>query len=80
MTAHCTRWRIALIALTGIQISILLEEIKLILNMRHRNPNAGIVVFWVKLRSISGLVSLSPKTKFNGCKIAQSKEIHAKAL
>ena len=37
------------------------EEIKLILNMRHRNPNAGIVVFWVKLcsrgytRSISGL-------------------------
>ena len=37
------------------------EEIKLILDMRHRNPNAGIVVFWVKLRqqgytrSISGL-------------------------
>ena len=37
------------------------EEIKLILNMRRRNPNAGIVVFWVKLRkrgytrSISGL-------------------------
>ena len=37
------------------------EEIKLILNMRHRNTNAGIVVFWVKLRSrvytrsISGL-------------------------
>ena len=36
-------------------------EIKLILNMRRRNPNAGIVVFWVKLRqrgytrSISGL-------------------------
>ena len=27
------------------------EEIKLILNMRHRNTNAGIVVFWVKLRS-----------------------------
>ena len=62
------------------------EESKLILNMRHRNTNAGIVVFWVKLRSrgytrsISGLVSLSPKTKFNGCKIAQSKEIYAKAL
>jgi len=37
------------------------EEIKLILNMRRRNPNTGIVVFWVKLRqrgytrSISGL-------------------------
>ena len=37
------------------------EEIKLIENMRRRNPNAGIVVFWVKLRgrgytrSISGL-------------------------
>ena len=37
------------------------EEVKLILNMRRRNPNAGIVVFWVKLRqrgytrSISGL-------------------------
>lgn len=37
------------------------DEIKLILNIRRRNPNAGIVVFWVKLRqrgytrSISGL-------------------------
>lgn len=37
------------------------EEIKLIKDMRRRNPNAGIVVFWVKLRqrgytrSISGL-------------------------
>lgn len=37
------------------------EEIKLILNMRRRNPNTGIVVFWIKLRqrgytrSISGL-------------------------
>lgn len=37
------------------------EEIKLIDDMRRRNPNAGIVVFWVKLRqrgytrSISGL-------------------------
>ena len=36
-------------------------EIKLIEDMRRRNPNAGIVVFWVKLRqrgytrSISGL-------------------------
>ena len=37
------------------------EEIRLINNMRRRNPNAGLVVFWVKLRqrgysrSISGL-------------------------
>ena len=37
------------------------DEIKLIRNMRRRNPNTGIVVFWVKLRqrgytrSISGL-------------------------
>ena len=37
------------------------EEIKLILNMRRRNPNTGLVVLWVKLRqrgytrSISGL-------------------------
>ena len=40
------------------------EEIKLIKNMRRRNPNAGLVVFWVKLcqrgytRSISGLYRL----------------------
>ena len=26
------------------------EEIKLIDDMRRRNPNAGLVVFWVKLR------------------------------
>ena len=37
------------------------DEIRLINNMRRRNPNAGLVVFWVKLRqrgysrSISGL-------------------------
>ena len=37
------------------------EELKLIDNMRRRNPNAGLVVFWVKLvqrgytRSITGL-------------------------
>ena len=37
------------------------EELSLIDNMRHRNPNAGLVVFWVKLkqrgytRSITGL-------------------------
>ena len=37
------------------------DELKLIKNMRRRNPNAGLVVFWVKLRqkgytrSITGL-------------------------
>lgn len=37
------------------------EELKLIQNMRRRNPNANLVVSWVKLRqrgytrSISGL-------------------------
>ncbi len=40
------------------------EELKLIRDMRRRNPNAGLVVFWVKLRmrgytrSISGLYRL----------------------
>lgn len=39
-------------------------ELKMIQNMRRRNPNAGIVVFWVKLRqkgytrSISGLLKV----------------------
>ena len=37
------------------------DEVKLIKNMRRQNPNAGLVVFWVKLRergytrSIAGL-------------------------
>lgn len=37
------------------------QELKLIKDMRRRNPNAGLVVFWVKLRqrgygrSITGL-------------------------
>jgi transposase InsO family protein len=40
------------------------EEIKLVMDMRRRNPNTGLVVFWVKLRqkgysrSISGLYKL----------------------
>ena len=40
------------------------EEISLVKNMRRRNPHAGLVVFWVKLRqrgytrSISGLYKL----------------------
>lgn len=39
-------------------------EVTLVKNMRRRNPNAGLVVFWVKLRqrgytrSISGLYKL----------------------
>ena len=43
------------------------EEITLIDDMRRRNPNAGLVVFWVKLRqrgysrSISGLYRFSRK-------------------
>ena len=32
-----------------IPISILPEEIKLIQDMRRRNPHAGLVIFWVKL-------------------------------
>lgn len=43
------------------------EEIKLIKNMRRRNPHAGLVVFWVKLRlrgykrSITGLYRMLRK-------------------
>ena len=43
------------------------DEIKLIKNMRRRNPNAGLVVFWVKLRqkgytrSITGLYRMLRK-------------------
>ena len=40
----------ALTGLTAIQISTQMGELKLIQNMRRRNPNAGLVVFWVKLR------------------------------
>ena len=45
------------------------EELKLIQNMRRRNPHDGLVVFWVKLRqrgysrSISGLYKILIKTK-----------------
>ena len=43
------------------------EEIRLIKDMRRRNPNAGLVVFWVKLklrgykRSITGLYRMLRK-------------------
>lgn len=44
------------------------EELKLIKDMRRRNPNAGLVVFWVKLmqrgytRSITGLYRVLKRT------------------
>ena len=56
------------------------EEIKLILNMRHRNPNAGIVVFWVKLRSrgytrsISGLYRFLRKRNSMAVKLPNPKK------
>lgn len=61
------------------------EEIKLILNMRRRNPNTGIVVLWVKLRqkgytrSISGAVSFPAKTWRYGRKTAES-QVYSKTL
>ena len=44
------------------------EELKLISDMRRRNPNAGLVVFWIKLRqrgytrTITGLYRVLRKT------------------
>ena len=44
------------------------DELKLIRDMRRRNPNAGLVVFWVKLRqrgysrSITGLYRVLKRT------------------
>ena len=57
------------------------EEIKLILNMRRRNPNTGIVVFWVKLRqrgytrSISGLYRFLRKHGVMAVKLPNPKHI-----
>lgn len=57
------------------------EEIKLILNMRRRNPNTGIVVFWVKLRqrgytrSISGLYRFLRKHGVMAVKLLNPKYI-----
>ena len=45
-----SHWQTDPTVLTAIPISATAEGIKLILDMRPRNPNAGIVVFWVKLR------------------------------
>ena len=57
------------------------EEIKLIDDMRRRNPNAGLVVFWVKLRqrgysrSISGLYRLLRKRGQMAVKLPNPKYI-----
>ncbi|MBR5021791.1 MAG: transposase, partial [Oscillospiraceae bacterium] len=54
-------------------------EIKLIKNMRRRNPNAGLVVFWVKLcqrgytRSISGLYRVLRRINGNPVKLPNPK-------
>ena len=66
MMAPCSRWRIVSLEDRSHRPHSHAnqhrpEEIKLIDDMRRRNPNAGLVVFWVKLRqrgysrSISGL-------------------------
>lgn len=60
------------------------DEIKLILNMRRRNPNAGLVVFWVKLRqrgytrSISGLYRFLRKHDAMGTKLPNPKKYKPK--
>ena len=56
-------------------------EIKLISDMRRRNPDAGLVVFWVKLmqrgysRSITGLYRFLRKRKLMAVKPANPKYI-----
>ena len=57
------------------------EELKLIRDMRRRNPNAGLVVFWVKLRqrgygrSISGLYRVLRRTGQEVVKLPNPKYI-----
>lgn len=57
------------------------DEIKLIENMRRRNPNTGLVVFWVKLRqkgytrSISGLYRFLKKRNQMAVKLPNPKYI-----
>ena len=57
------------------------EELKLIRDMRRRNPNAGLVVFWVKLRqrgytrSISGLYRVLRRTGDMAVKLPNPKYI-----
>ena len=60
------------------------EEIKLILNMRRRNPHAGLVVLWVKLRqrgymrSISGLYRFLRKRNAMATKLPNPKKYKPK--
>ena len=60
------------------------DEIKLIKDMRRRNPNAGLVVFWVKLRqrgytrSITGLYRFLKKTGVMAVKLKNPKYIPKK--
>ncbi|MCD8333804.1 MAG: hypothetical protein LUC35_00315 [Clostridiales bacterium] len=55
------------------------DELKLIHDMRRRNPHAGLVVFWVKLRqrgysrSISGLLKVLKRTNQTGSKLPNPK-------
>lgn len=57
------------------------EELKLIADMRRRNPNAGLVVFWVKLmqkgykRSIAGLYRILLKQGMTTVKLPNPKYI-----
>ncbi len=57
------------------------EEIELVKNMRRRNPHAGLVVFWVKLRqrgytrSISGLYRLLRRINGKPIKLPNPKHI-----
>ena len=62
------------------------EEIKLIDDMRRRNPEAGLVVFWVKLRqrgytrSISGLYRLLRKRGQMAVKLPNPKYVPSSCL
>ncbi len=57
------------------------NEIKLIQDMRRRNPHAGLVVFWVKLRqrgylrSISGLYRVLRRLSGNPIKLPNPKKV-----
>lgn len=65
------------------------QEVRLISNMRRRNPNDGLVVFWVKLRlrgyrrSISGLYRFLRRNRMAPVKLQNPKYVpkpYAKAL
>lgn len=57
------------------------EELKLISDMRRRNPNAGLVVFWVKLmqrgytRSVTGLYRVLQRTGKMALKLQNPKYV-----